>query len=363
MNFLIGVCGIGSGHCTRQMEICKKLIEKGHNVKVLTYNEGVKFFSKTDINFYEVYVPIILYKGKRVDYIENIKRNYKMFLKGRLKNKKIYKEIIKNFKPDICISDYEPNVAKISYKINKPLINIDQQSKFIYMTEDSINGFSCIEEKKRMKLFFPRCNKKYIVSFYNIESSGIPENVEIVPPIIREDLKKYITDEKRNKVVVYFSKFIDISIKQSLKEIIEIFKKFNKYDFYIYTSEIEENHYNNIYIKKKNRENFIKDLGEACCAISTAGHTLISEAIFCGIPTYVIPLPTFDQNYCGKFINENNIGYSSLNISSDKLKYFLNNLEIYKDNIKSCKKIMRGENPIPKIITELEKKYENCNEC
>lgn len=147
MNFLIGVCGIGNGHSTRQMEICKKLIERGHNVKILTYNEGVKFFNKTNIDFYEVYVPIILYKGEKLNYIENIKRNYKTFFKGNLKNRKIYKEIIENFKPDICISDYEPNVAKIAYKMNKPLINIDQQSKFIYMIEDYINSFSCVEEK------------------------------------------------------------------------------------------------------------------------------------------------------------------------------------------------------------------------
>ena len=65
MNFLIGVCGIGNGHCTRQMEICKKLVEKGHNIRILTYNDGVNFFSNTDIKYDEVYVPIVLYKGEK----------------------------------------------------------------------------------------------------------------------------------------------------------------------------------------------------------------------------------------------------------------------------------------------------------
>ena len=363
MNFLIGVCGIGNGHCTRQMEICKKLVEKGHNIRILTYNDGVNFFSNTDIKYDEVYVPIVLYKGEKFDYIENIKRNYKNFFKGKLKNRKIYKDVINNFKPDICISDYEPNVAKIAYKIGKPLINIDQQSKFIYMQEDTINGFSCIEEKKRMRLFFKKYDKKYIVSFYKIEDKLLPNDVKLVPPIIRDDLKENIKVNKKNKVVVYFSKFIDIPIKQSMNEIIEIFKKFSKYEFHIYTTEIEEGQFDNIYIKKNNRRSFVKDLGNAKCAISTAGHTLISETLFCGIPIYVIPLPTFDQNYCGKFINENKIGYSSYEISFKELEYFLNNIDEFRNNIQKCNNILKGENPIEEIIEELEKYYADNYEC
>ena len=44
MKFLIGVCGIGKGHCIREYEICKELIKRGHEVRILTYNEGVDFF-------------------------------------------------------------------------------------------------------------------------------------------------------------------------------------------------------------------------------------------------------------------------------------------------------------------------------
>ena len=60
MKILIGVCGIGKGHCIREYEISKELIKRGHEVRILTYNEGVNFFENTGIKTYNVYVPIIL---------------------------------------------------------------------------------------------------------------------------------------------------------------------------------------------------------------------------------------------------------------------------------------------------------------
>ena len=52
MKILIGVCGIGKGHCIRQYELSKELIRRGHEVRILTYNEGVKFFEKIKIKTY-----------------------------------------------------------------------------------------------------------------------------------------------------------------------------------------------------------------------------------------------------------------------------------------------------------------------
>lgn len=367
MKILIGVCGIGKGHCIRQYELSKELIRRGHEVRILTYNEGVKFFEKTKIKTYEVYVPIILFKGKKINICDCIKRNFLNFIPGVIKNRKIYNTLIKDkFIPDLCISDYEPVVAKIAYKLNKPLINVDQHSKFIYMKEESINGCSCTEEKRRLQLFFPKSERKFVVSFYNISKEILPDNVEILYPIIRNDLKEVIKSGKKEKqVVVYFSKFINISIGQKLEDIINIFNNFEEYKFIIFSTE----HYNkkietgvNVVIKKNDRKQFVNELSKACAVISTAGHTLISEAIYCNIPTFVIPLPSFDQNYCGRFINENDIGYSSNIITYKNLKRFLGNIEKYKENIKQCKNLVKKEDTLNYLADKIEQYKDNNKE-
>ena len=61
MKFLIGVCGIGKGHSIREYEIAKELQNRGHDVKILTYGEGVKpenligkiLLRETSLNFYQ----------------------------------------------------------------------------------------------------------------------------------------------------------------------------------------------------------------------------------------------------------------------------------------------------------------------
>ena len=360
MKILVGVCGIGKGHCIRQYEISKELIAKGHEVRILTYNEGIDFFKDTMIKTYNVYVPIILFKGERINWIDCIKRNILKFIPGIMNNKKILKELIEDkFIPDLCISDYEPTVARIAYKLDIPLINIDQHSKFIYMKEESINGYSCVEEKRRLKLFFPKSDKKYVVSFYNLPKDLLPKNVKIIYPIIRNDLKKKIVTNKNDKtIVVYFSKYINIPIEQNIEELIEIFNKFPEYRFVIFSTEYFRMNYDknkNVDIVKNDRDKFIDELKRACCIISTAGHTLISEALYCNIPVFTIPLPSFDQHYCGRFLNENEIGYSSNTITYENLKYFINNINKYKENMKNCKNLVKPFNTLEYLIQEIEK--------
>jgi len=354
MKILIGVCGIGKGHSTRQLELTRELLARGHDVRITTFGNGVKAFKRHNICTYEVFVPFIKFKGTKFDYVDILKQNYKKILKGSYMNHRVFKNLKReHFIPDICITDYEPTVAKFAYKHNIPLINIDQQSKFIYMTEKSINGYSCVEEKKRLNYFFPKCQYKYIVSFYKI-GENLPENVKLVPPIIKNEIKKSNVDKKSNIIVVYFSKYGNISIKQSLEDLIDIFSKFTKYRFIIYTNKKIISKYKNVKLEKINEHKFAKDLGKCSAVITTAGHTLISESYFCKVPVYAIPLPTFDQHYCGKFIVENNLGMSSYIITQEKLKNFFYNLPLYKNNIETNNNLLRSIDTITYLADEIE---------
>lgn len=360
MKILVGVCGIGKGHSIRQYEICKELIKRGHEVRILTYLEGVKFFEGKQIKVYDVYVPIILYKGDKLNVLDCIKRNFFKYIPGKIRNRKIIRSLMKdNFIPDLCISDYEPVVAQIAYKFNKPLLNIDQQSKFIYMEKQEIDGYSCIEEKKRLSLFFPKYDRKYIVSFYKLPNINLGANVELVYPILANDIKKSIDCNIRNKtIVVYFSKFINVPIKQSYEQVINVFKNFKDFKFIIFSTELVENGittHDNVEIHKNDRKQFVEELLKCDGVISTAGHTLIAESFYVKKPIFVIPLPTFDQHYCGKFILDNKLGFSDSQITYENLKFFLDNLNEFKQNIETCENLVETRDTLNYIVDEIEK--------
>jgi uncharacterized protein (TIGR00661 family) len=365
MNVLIGVCGIGNGHCTRQYEIARALVKKGHNIKILTFSNGLQFFKDKEFKFHKVWVPYVVFKGDKYDYKNIFLKNIKKILFGIIRNIFIYIYIKINFEPDLCISDYEPNTARIAYIFNVPFITIDQQSKFLYMDKDDLNGFSCKEERKRLDLFFPKFDLKIITSFYKLQNIKLPKNVFVCPPIIRNDITSSKRHNYKNKVVVYFSKYINTPIGQSMDD---VFREVSFFEDYIFIFYLDKNEYikinkmkhvpKNIIIKIVNRKSFVNDLLNSCAVLTTAGHTLISEAIFLKIPLYIIPLGTFDQHYCANFVSLNKIGYSSYKITKYELSNFLKKLYFYENNIKNCDNILINNNVLDDIVLRIEQVYE-----
>ena len=345
MNIAVGVCGIGKGHSTRQYEVCRLLQEHGHNVRILTYGEGHTFFANSSFHMYDVFVPMITYKKGKLNLRDTVARNYKHFFSGMIKNAKVLFSMLHDgFVPDVCISDYEPTTAAFAYLLRKPLVTLDQQSKFIYMPNGLLDGFSCEEEKKRLSLFFPKAEKRIITSFYQLENIQLPANVFIVPPIIRRDLLALnIPVRKDSKIIVYFSSYLQNSILQPLCEVFQLFSKFPQFEFIVFSDLYPQNRkteYSNIIVRPIHRDDFISELSNASAVISTAGHTLISEAIFCGIPYFAIPLGTYDQHYCAKVIEENKIGQSASKLTYDNLFEFLGQLSIYSHNISKAPSIL-----------------------
>lgn len=359
MKFLIGVCGIGRGHCVRQYELARELLMRGHQVQILTFSDGLLFFENTQLEADAVYVPYITYNSGQPDIVDIVRRNAASFFPGTKINVRVVRRLRdEDFIPDVCISDYEPVTARIAYHFHRPLVSIDQQSKFLYMSGEPINGFSCAEEKKRLSLFLPRCDWKFIFSFYKLPNTELPEHAELIYPIIRQEIKlAKAQNQRKNVVIVYFSQYIDIPISQTSEEIIRLFNRFPDYDFLFFSSELYRSglrQQGNVAVLENGGERFSAELAVAAAVISTAGHTLIAESVYCEVPVFVIPLPTYDQNYCGKFVLDNQIGYSANGICEENLRSFLENLDIYRENMKSCGLLVPPADTLGYLVQRLE---------
>ena len=112
--------------------------------------------------------------------------------------------------------------------------------------------------------------------------------------------------------------------------------------------------YGNIEIKKTNRLGFIEDLRSCGGVISTAGFTLISEATYLGKPMFCIPLPTYDQKYCAKYISDHAYGCTDGVFSPDNIKAFLNNLEWYRTNMRDAQRFFDRKDPLESVVRYVE---------
>ena len=325
MKILVGICGIGNGHSNRQTIVIQYLLECNHEVVIATTKNAADYFAKTfsKVKIVNVSIPWITCNIKGIDfkdslkkYIENNVDQYKSFFEFAINVEKFFNGV-----PDVVITDYEPNVAQYSYATNIPLICMEQQSKFLYLKEEKIKHFSIMEEVKRINYFFPKYDKKIISSFFPINIKD--KKVKVVPPII--NLMKKI-DKKKNQVLVYFSPYSD-SLKY--KFVLEAISQIDYLDFIVYTHSQFNGDYPSNIIFKKFGQSFKKDMENSKFLITTAGHQLLSEAIFINIPVYLIPLETYEQNYNALMVEKYKLGIIGKKLNKREIEEFYSELDYY----------------------------------
>lgn len=328
MKILIGICGIGNGHLSRQTNVINLLSNNNHQVVIATTKNNVDYFENKfpDYKVLEISIPWIACNSKGIDFETSMKKyknegvdQFFEFLRFSTKVEKLFSGV-----PDLVITDYEPNVAQYSYAVDIPLICMEQQSKFLYLKELKINNYSILEEQKRINYFFPKYSYKIISSFFPLTIKE--KNVKVVTPII-SPLKKI--KQKSNHILVYFSPYEN---SKNYMKIIKVLKKISNYNVIVYTKEKFEKESNNIIFKSYSGD-FKNDLENAYCLISTAGHQLLSESISIEIPVYLIPLSTYEQNYNAKMIEKYCLGKIADNITNIEINQFIDNIPYYKKKI------------------------------
>lgn len=358
---LIGICGIGNGHINRQSCVISELMKNNDtSILIATQKEKIGVLSEKfpKIKIIEINIPWISCNEKGIDYYDSLKKynnnnidQFKKFLEFSIEVEKYFKG-----KPDIVISDYEPNVAQYAYSSSIPLICMEQQAKFLYLDEINIKNNSIKEEKYRINYFFPKFNKRIISSFFPISIKN--DDITITTPIISKIIR---TNIEESKIIVYFSPYSD---SEDYISILNVIKHIKEYNFYIYSKNKD------IYEKKFKYDNlffydfdnsFKESLSNAAALLTTGGHQLISEAISINLPILVFPLNTYEQKYNALMVEKYELGRYARNISKKIIIKFLKNIDIYSKNIICFKKkhyLNSWEKEIDTIINNIIKNKE-----
>lgn len=360
---LYGICGIGSGHTQRQLPIITHLA-KTCRIVVFAYGQSYTFyrdhFHKQDnVTVLMVSVPFYVGNGSGIDFALSHQRNAGQdHLSVNLQAMARAQALLG--KPDLVITDYEPNAAQYAYATGAPLVTLDQQSKYLLgdFPED-LNGQSYRDEVALLSMFFPRADLRLACSFFKVlprKGSDKTEEVEIVAPI----LAKTVMSMDRNplylddSVLVYLSPQRQFS--QSFKEIATIFSRQPDTYFHVFAPGVDgsEPAAKNVAFYRHGDHRFHLLLQQCKGMITTAGHTLLSEAMHLGIPVYAMPLAVYEQQMNAHVLHENGFGICHPVLAAEELSYYLGNIQAFAAAIKQDKTVLlRGsaENQIVSLLT------------
>ncbi len=367
---LFGITGIGFGHTYRQMPLVEHFLEKGDKVAIFAYDESLVIFQKQfadvkNIKVVEVAVPFFAGGPTGLDFrtASTMAYNTKDFYVTNFKAWAEAKEFVG--KPDLVISDYDPVSAQYAYSQNSPLVTYDQQSKYLVGDfPENISGTGFADEVERLHMFFPKVSARIASSFFNFEKINNGDEVSIFPPTINKTLLNSTmgaNKTKENKVLVHISKAK--SFNQPLSEIFDVFNSAADFKFYVFTepSQVKEysNKFKNINFFEHDTDTFHKLLPECSAVVSSAGHSLISEALYLNTPLMLVPISTYEQYMNAKKVEEGGFGVSVEKITSENLKSFLRNLGKYVLNIQNDTKIILKGVGQEKIIEFLNRKFLN----
>ncbi|MEK6840977.1 MAG: glycosyltransferase family protein [Nanoarchaeota archaeon] len=302
MKYLFVITGIGFGHLMREEAIIRALLKKDKDaeIKVATYGLALNYFKKR--------FPLTELIGEKfpdtkaeIDATKVIFSNL-FFPFQYFNNIKKIEELIEKFKPDILISDAEPegivaakhtNIKSI-YVYNLDLHNV----KFEY-------NFGLYTYIIKKAVSYSHKNASQTIIPVLTQSPRKENKINYVNPIVR-DLPSALPLETRLMKEFRFTKQpILVTIggaRFGLKLVKNIINVANYYDehFIIFGVNIKTRSDNVTILPFQ--PNFLEYLKVSKALISLAGHCILSEVLVYKKPSLIFPIPNYLEQYQNSYL-------------------------------------------------------------
>jgi uncharacterized protein (TIGR00661 family) len=314
--------GEGSGHVFRSLPVIRHL-QQSHQVRLIANNKAYKVLTNLGYQVAKINGSSLAYNNNKMNYIktlinflESSPEILKMVFSKELKD-------LAKFNPDLIISDFEPTGFYLGNFLRIPVIAIDninlitQCKNFEYPIKYLLHFLMA---KLITKTWSPSANYYYVPSFIKLKTK---KNVELIEPIIREEILK-LSPIDQGHILVYLS--------SKTPHLLELLKKYPQKEFYIFGYDREYTE-ENLHFRKYG-DGFTKLFESASAVIANGGFSFISEAIYLKKPIYSIPIAKHFEQLLNA-LNLEKMGYGNWSRKANErdLIKFINNLDYYRKNL------------------------------
>jgi uncharacterized protein (TIGR00661 family) len=363
---LFGVTGIGYGHTYRQMPLIDHFARK-NLVMIFAYGRSYECYQERyqdhpNVKLEQVAVPFWVGNERGLDFAVTASHPENRgveFLEINCQAMERAGAFIG--KPDLVITDYEPVSAQYAYAMGAPLVTIDQQSK--YLCGDfppMLGGHNFSDEIARLRMFFPKAEARIACSFFDFPRRAGAEKVKVFPPVLRESIIRALRSQGSGEpfLLVYISSARQQ--EQSMEEILDALIGIRGPRCHLFLGRREyaqcPDKHPGIDIYQHGDPRFGRLLESCRGIVATAGHSLLSEAMYLAVPVYAMPVAPYEQHMNAAVIAGNGFGLACPRIERGNLRLFAKNLGHYQAVIREDKKVLLRGAGQRKILKFLEGK-------
>lgn len=320
MKILYGLPSEGMGHATRSKVIIQYLLQQ-HDVQIVTSDKAYTFLAVHFPNrVHQIDGFHLAYRQAEISVGKTLLWNLTNAPKSLINNTKQYFQSIKDFNPDLVISDFESFTYFYAKLHRKPLISIDNMQvidrsklQIDIPNEERLNYKLA---KNIIKAKVVRANHYLITTFFHPPIQK--KYTTYIPPIIRDEIVGAIISIQ-NHIVIYQS-----STPQKI--LLPILHHFSKEEFIVYgfnqTKQIK-----NVTLKAFSEQEFSNDFTSAKAVMANGGFSFLSEAVYLHKPIFTVPIPNqFEQFVNSSYVQKLGYGMQATSFNVESINIFFNDL-------------------------------------
>lgn len=318
MNILYGVPGEGLGHATRSKVVIDHLLARGHEVWVVSSSRAYHLLAAAfPGRVHEIRGFHLAYKGMTVSKTRTAALTLRTAPEDLRVNFAKYRELLRDFEPEVVISDFE-SFSYLFAKVRRlPVISIDNMQIIsravlnVVVPKAERGNYRLARNIVRAKL--PRSQHYFVTTFFDLALRK--PNTTLVPPIIRPEILAATPTTGRH-VLVYQS----ATTQQNL---VALLQQVPDQEFHVYGFNKAEDH-GNVQLRAFSEAGFMADLAGCRAVVTNGGFSLISEAVFLRKPICAIPIPAqFEQWLNAAEVAHLGYGRHFTTLTADNLRAFL----------------------------------------
>jgi len=307
MKILYGVVGEGMGHAMRSRVILEHLVGQGHELSIMASGRAVEFLGKRFADVNRIHGFHMIYEENRVRRGKTLWSNVLGGAGAVPRQIAAYFDLIKDFRPEVVISDFESWTYFYAKLHRLPILSIDNMQVINRCTHppEILAGHETEFQitKAFVKSKLPFCDRYLITTFFYPEVRK--ERTQLVPPILRPEILA-ATPRAGDHLLVYQT----AEGNEGLAEILAA----AGVECRVYGMRrgiTSEEVAGKVRYRPFSEAGFIDDLASARAVIAGGGFTLMGEAVYLHKPMLALPVEhQFEQILNGRWLEQ--LGYGKM---------------------------------------------------
>jgi len=304
MKVLYGVVGEGMGHAMRSRVVLDHLVQSGHQVAIMASGRATDFLKKRFEGVNRIHGLHMIYDENRVRLGKTFWSNVLTGATGLPKNIAAYFDLIREFKPEVVISDFESWTYLYGQTHRVPILSIDNMQIINRCTHDDaiLEGYQAEFQLTRafIKTKLPFCEEYFITSFFQPEVRRA--KTRLFPPILRPEILA-AKPTQGDHLLVYQTGEGNDGLAQTLAATGVPCRIYG-----MRRNITEDQVEGTLRYRPFSEQGFIDDLASAAGVIAGGGFTTMGEAVYLRKPMLAVPLERqFEQVMNARYLER--LGY------------------------------------------------------